>query len=147
MSSEAEIMSKFRDAAGSCRDACVALSKNADPAQVAPRGHWYGNIKRGLKHMEGCCRQMQYHRSDTRWLKLSLVFAKRMPVMHKRFLRQDWLFFRDAATLFTNDLVRLQDLATAKAPHSGVILPKRTDWLLMPDKSPVMPGIVRGSVH
>lgn len=128
-----EIMDKHIQCLKEGRDACQSLAKNADPEYIFPRGHLYGSLKRALKALEGTCRQMAAFRDDTRWTKLGFVYARAMRVAQVKFVRQDWLAFRQIAEIFEVGLKRMDELANAKTGKTGVILPKRTDWLVLPD--------------
>lgn len=139
---ETEIMDRHVQALKEARDACQWLAKNADPEWLAPRGRHYGNLKRALKALEGSSRQMAHFRGDGRWIKLGVLYARAMLTVHKAFLRQNWVVFRDIVPLFENGLVRMDDLATRRTGTTGPILPKRTDWLIMPDQVHISRGLV-----
>ncbi len=143
---ENEILAKYVDALGVGRDMCHMLARNADPDKIAPRGQQYGNLRRALRDLEGCCRQMNYMREDTRWVKLGVMYARAMQVAFKLYSKQNWMEIGKLAGLFVDGLRRMQDLANMKTGKRGVILPQRpSDWLILPDRP--LPGIQRGLIH
>ena len=145
MPSEAEILSKHIQCLHEGRDACLELAKNADPEKAAPRGRPYGNLKRALKALEGTCRQMAFHRADARWTKLGFVYARAMRIVYAKFMDNNWAAFKEISQLFEIGLKRMEALATAKTGRTGAILPKRTDFLILPDVK--TPGSFRGTTH
>ena len=133
---EQEILSKHKQSLGEGRDACQWLGRNADPEYLAPRGRHYGNLKRALNALEGTCRQLAAFRADTRWTKLGFLYARAMRVAQAKFVRQDWMAFNQMQQLFENGLRRMDELQNAKTGKLGPILPKRTDWMVLPDLQP-----------
>lgn len=143
--SEQEILDRHRQALGEADRACQNLSRNADPDHKAPRGKEYGDLKRALDNLEGSARQMAHHRGDTRWLKLGVVYAKAMRGAQQKFIGQKWAWFAELRQLFHLGHRRLAELAEEKTGRTGLILPKRTDWLVLPDwRSPFNPA---GRLH
>lgn len=133
---ENEIRSKHVQALKEARDACQRLALNQDPEKAAPRGRHYKNLKKALGELEGSCRQMSMFRSDARWTKLGFVYARAMRTARSMMLKQNWVGFGKLAELFVIGLKRLEDLDTRKTGTMGPILPKRTDWLQLPDVKP-----------
>ena len=119
------------------------LAKNADPERAAPRGRHYRALRDALSALEGTCRQLAHWREDTRWLKLGIVYAKAMRVAQQNFARQDWLGFKELSALFELGVRRMDELATKRTERVGMILPKRTDWLILPDAKPIYPAMRR----
>jgi hypothetical protein len=138
--SEVEILSRHKAALGEAREACLFLARNADPFQAAPRGHHYRMLRAALRALEGSSRQMAHWREDARWLKLGIHYAKAQRVAHQLFLKMNWLGFQTFSTMFDNGLSHLDELATRKTGHMGMILPKNTDFLRMPEMVPYRPN-------
>lgn len=134
---QSEILDKHRQSLKEARDACLWLARNADPDQIAPRGAHYRNLKTAMSELEGTARQMSAFRDDTRWLPLGILYgAKTARLAQKFFVQMDWTMFGKLAEVFANGLVRMDELATKKTGRVGPILPKRTDWLILPDHVP-----------
>lgn len=133
---ENETMSKHVQSLKEAKDACFWLSRNADPQLIAPRGRHYRNLKKALKELEGSARQMSMFRSDARWTKLGILYARAMRTVESMFIKQDWLGFRALMPLFEEGLKRMDDLANKKTGTAGPILPKETSWLILPDHKP-----------
>lgn len=133
---EGEILDKHVQSLMEASEACQLLARNADPQKIAPRGRIYGNLKRALTALEGSCRQMNYYREDTRWLRLGMLYAKAMVTVSVLFEHQNWIGFGKLRELFDNGQRRMDDLATQKTGQRGPILPtKPTNWLIMPDRN------------
>lgn len=115
------------------------LARNADPMLAAPRGHHYRMLREALRALEGSSRQMAHWREDARWLKLGIHYAKAQRVAHQLFLHMNWLGFQNFAVMFENGTQHLDDLATRKTGQMGMILPKNTDFLRMPELVPYRP--------
>lgn len=143
--SEREILDRHIQSLGEADRACERLARNADSNYLSPRGKDYGDLKRALTLMEGTCRQMAHYRGDTRWLKLGVVYAKAMRGSQAKFVGQRWAWYGELRALFRLGHVRLAELAEQKTGRSGLILPKRTDWLIMPDHKVPQPN--RGTMH
>jgi hypothetical protein len=147
---EQEVLTKHAQSLKEGGDACLALARNADPEYLAPRGHLYAKLKKALTELEGTCRQMSAYRDDARWLKLGFLYARAMRTAQAKFVSQNWLAFRQLSELFTQGLSHMDDLANRKTGATGMILPKRYDWLILPDHKPPMPGLaarLRSTVH
>lgn len=134
--SEQEILSRHAQSLREARECCQQLAKNMDPMYLAPRGRLYRNLRKAVDELEGSCRQMCHWRADSRWLPLGIYYAKVNRTIQQLFKHRNWHGFRDITPIFENGLVKLEQLRTAKAGRSGVILPKRTDWLVMPELKP-----------
>lgn len=128
-----EILDKHGQCLKEGKDACTLLAKNADPTYIFPRGHLYGKLRRALTALEGSCRQMSMMRDDTRWTQLGFVYAKALRMAQTKFNAQDWLGLGKMGDLFDIGLKRMDDLANRKTGKSGVIMPDRYDWLVLPD--------------
>ena len=134
---EQEVLSKYKQSLAEARDACQWLAKNADPLYFAPRGRHYRLLKTALKELEGASRQMCAFRSDTRWVRLGIHFAKRMQVVQRLFANHNWLAFGQLVALFDNDLVHADELTHRKTGTLGPLLPKNPSaWIIMPDALP-----------
>lgn len=72
--SEAEIYDRLKSAIGEARDACKNL------AVRSVEGRDYSSLRDSLALIEGCCRQMGYHRDDSRWFPVGLQISE----CHKR---------------------------------------------------------------
>lgn len=135
---EQEVLSKHKQSLSEARDSCLWLAKNQDPEYIAPRGRHYKNLKTALKELEGTCRQISMFRSDARWTKLGMVYAKAMLVAHKHFLAQRWSAFKQLSDLFIRGLVEMEELSTRKTGTVGPILPQNpSKWIIMPEVNPV----------
>lgn len=141
MLSENEILDRHQQALGEARRACQHLGRNADPEYLAPRGAHYAHLTRSLKALEGSCRQMAHFRSDARWLRLGIHYARQMRTVQAKFVGQQWAWFNEFKALFELGERRLAELRDAKTGVSGAILPKRaSEWLILPDTTPVRPA-------
>jgi hypothetical protein len=130
---EQEILTKFQQSLKEGRDACQWLAKNADPEWLAPRGRHYRLLKTALSELEGCARQMSAFRDDARWLPLGILYgAKTSRLAQKYFTYLQWSKFGELAKVFDLGLAKMQELQ-AKTGRAGPILPKRTDWLILPN--------------
>lgn len=130
--SEQEIITKFQQSLKEGRDRCLWLAKNADPEYLAPRGVHYRLLKTALTELEGCARQLSAYRNDARWLPLGILYgAKTARLAQTYFVQLKWAKFRDLARVFDVGLARMEELQK-KTGRTGVILPKRTDWLVLP---------------
>lgn len=137
---EAEILDRHVQSLKEAREACRLLAQNQDPLLIAPRGHNYGNLKRALGQLEGTCRQMNYNREDTRWIRLGILYGKTIHACQHLFANQDWAGFGRLTAMFENGLVRVKELATAKTGQRGPMLPTRpSSWLIVPDQKPIRP--------
>lgn len=131
---EQEVLSRFEQSMKEARDACAWLARNADPEWLAPRGRHYRNLTTALKELEGCAKQMCAFRDDTRWLPLGILYgAKAARLAQKYFTHMNWLGFRELTKLFDQGQFRAKELTEAKTGRTGIILPKRYDWLHLPD--------------
>lgn len=134
---EQEILDRHMQSLNEAIQVCGWLSSNADPDRAAPRGRHYSKLKQALKELEGSARQMSHFRADTRWLKLGMIYAKAMRFAQRKFVAQKWLAFQELSKLFELGKVRMDELATVKTGRKlGALLPKRTDWLIMPEHNP-----------
>lgn len=133
---EQDVLDRHKQALGEAHRACQRLGKNADTDYLAPRGHDFQELKRALTRLEGSARQMAHLRSDARWIKLGVLYAKVMRTAQVKFVGQRWNAFNDLMEIFTTGSRRLEELQ-AKTGTTGPILPKRaSDWLILPDYSP-----------
>ena len=131
---EQEISGKHIQSLKEGKQACELLARNQDPDKVAPRGHIYGNLQRSLKALEGSCRQLAHFRSDARWIKLGVLYARAMRVAQAKMAAEDWAAFGKLGALFEQGLVRMDELANRKTGKVGSILPSRpSTWLILPD--------------
>lgn len=143
---EQDILTKFTQSMKEATDACAWLARNADPEWLAPRGLHYRRLKTALSELEGCARQMSQYRSDTRWLPLGILYgAKASRLAQKYFVKLNWKGFAELSKLFEMGTRRAEELSNAKTGRSGIILPQRTDWLLLPDHKVPHPN--RGTMH
>lgn len=129
---EREILTKHTQSLREAADACQWLARNADPEKIAPRARHYKNLQEALKELEGTCRQMCAFRDDTRWLPLGIFYAKIMRVATAQYASMNWLGFGRLAEVFKVGGPKVEALANAKTGKAGAILPKRTDWLILP---------------
>ena len=134
MASDRELQQKFIECARSAKEACLLMARNADPEKIAPRGHLYATIRSALLAMEGCCRQLNYNREDTRWIRLGILCARAQRTCHGMRIKEQWLGFNQLAQWLENHIVRMEDLLNRKTGRVGAILPTLpTDWLRLPD--------------
>lgn len=141
---EAEILSKHQQSLKEARHHCAELARCADPMIIAPRGWRYTKLRTALQELEGTCRQMAHWREDARWLKLGIVYAKAMRTVQARFTLHDWQAFGKLVALFDKGLVSMEGLRDSRTGRSGMILPSQpTDWLILPDSTPVQRGWVQ----
>lgn len=137
---EREIIDRHCQALGEAHRACQELGRNADPDHIALKGGHYVALKAALDMLEGSARQMAHYRSDARWLKLGIHYAKVMRAVQVKFVGQRWAFFNQLMQLFTEGRRHMDDLATVKTGRIGAILPERpSDFLILPDWRPAMP--------
>lgn len=130
--SEQEVITKFQQSLCEGRDACLWLARNADPEWLAPRGRHYRLLKTALSELEGCARQLSAFRDDTRWLPLGILYgAKAARLAQTYFVQLKWVKFKDLAQVFDVGLARMEELQK-KTGRIGPILPKRTDFLILP---------------
>lgn len=135
--SEVEILSKHKQSLSEARDACLWLAKNQDPEYIAPRGRHYRNLRTALKELEGTCRQLSMFRSDARFTRLGMVYAKAMLIARKHFVVHNWKAFKQLSDLFIRGLVEMEALSTRRTGALGPILPQRpSDWIIMPEVKP-----------
>lgn len=131
---ENEILSCHIQALKEAKGACELLGKNAMEGYLAPRGHHYGNLTRALNALEGSARQMCHFRSDARWLKLGIFYAKVMRTAQAKFVAQHWKAFHDMQPIFDKGLLNMDALRHNRTMRVGSILPTQpTDWLILPD--------------
>lgn len=143
---EQDILQKFDQSFKEARDACEWLAKNQDPMWLAPRGIWYRRLKTAMQELEGCARQMAAFRSDTRWLPLGIIYgAKASRLAQTYFVKMNWKGFGELIKLFNHGAYRAKQIAEDKTGVSGMILPKRTDFLILPDHRVPTPN--RGTMH
>lgn len=140
---EAECLSKHRSALGEAHRACQLLGQNAGEGVLKPRGHDFHMLKTALDELEGSARQIAHFRTDARWLRLGILYAKTLKQCQARFVGQRWKFFHDLMPLFVDGAARLEQLQ-ARTGVLGPILPQRaSEWLIMPDYKPPRPPLVR----
>lgn len=137
---EGEILSRHKAALGEAREACQFLARNADPMLIAPRSHHYRTLRAALNALEGSSRQMAHWREDARWLKLGIHYAKAMRIAQRLFANMNWLEFQRLGIMFENGSRHLDELAQRRTGHVGMILPKNTDFLRMPEVFPRQSG-------
>lgn len=143
---EADILARHEQALGEAKRACQRLGRHADPEFFAPRGEDYGALRSALQALEGTSRQMVYFRSDTRWVKLGILYARAMRTAQLKFVGQKWMAFREMQVMFERGLRSMTDLRDRKTGIRGAILPSGpTDWLILPDHKVPTPN--RGTVH
>lgn len=134
---ESEIISCHLQALHDAKGACELLGKNAMEGYLAPRGHHYGVLKEALELLEGSARQMSHYRSDARWLKLGILYARLMQLAQAKFVGQKWKAFHEMRPFFDNALRNMDELCNKKTGRIGSILPTQgTDWLIMPNYRP-----------
>ena len=132
--SEVELFDRHRQSLGEAHRACQDLGRNADSERVALKGHHYVALKEALSILEGSARQMAHLRSDARWLKLGVLYAKIMRQVQVKFVTQRWAYFTQLLELFEHGRTRLDDLANRPTGTLGPILPQNpSSWLIMPD--------------
>jgi hypothetical protein len=139
---EAEIVSRHKQALGEAHSACQELGRNADPLYLAPRGKHYIALRQAIEHLEGSARQMAHFRGDARWTKLGFLYARLLQSIQPLYVRTRWAEFGKMAAFFGPDgQRRLDELQTRKTGKSGLILPDpgRMDWLILPDAKPAIP--------
>lgn len=149
MLSEQEILSRFRQSLAEAKDACAWLAKNADPEYLAPRGRHYRLLKTACSELEGCARQMNVFRGgDTRWLPLGILYGAKVPrLAQKYFVKMKWSGFKELIKIFEQGELRAKELIESKTGRSGPILPKRTDWLILPEHTPPKQNPLLGTLH
>ena len=135
---EREVLDRHMQALGEAHRACQNLGRNADNQYLAPRGQDYGELKEALEHLEGSARQMSHFRSDARWIRLGILYAKVMRTAQASFVAatidyRRWNDFNKLMPLFVNGKRQLQDLQQ-RTGVLGPILPQNpSSWLVMPD--------------
>lgn len=145
--SESEIIAKHVQSLGEAREACQAIGRNADPEYVAPRGHWYVQLRKAMMALEGSARQMSHFRGDARWLKLGILYGKALRAAQAKFVGQNWRWFHDLQPLFENGLrsmADLRDMRTGRLSNSPILPANPSSWLVLPNHKPAMrpPGTV-----
>ena len=138
---ESDLIQRHAQSLREAHGACQKLGLNADPTYIAPRGHLYAELKRALEHLEGSCRQLAAFRSDARWIKLGIVYAKTTRAAQKAMVGQRWLWFRDLMPLFENGMRRMDELRNMRTGRlsSDAILPANpSSWLNLPDHKPAL---------
>lgn len=135
---ETEIVDRHRQALGEAHRACQRLGKNADDDYLAIRGPDYTALKEAVELLEGSARQMAHFRSDARWLKLGVLYARTLAKIPSWFIGQKWKNFTALMPLFENGKRHLEDL-NGRTGRAGPILPERPEsWIIMdPWKSPL----------
>jgi hypothetical protein len=134
---ETEIFAKYVQSLKEARDQCVWLNTQQDPDLIGPRGWRYGKLRTALNELEGCCRQIAHFRSDTRWVRLGVVYARAMRTVQAKYIGQDWAAFGKLTELFDRGLRDMEELRNRRVGRRGAILPTQpTDWLVLPDWKP-----------
>jgi hypothetical protein len=135
---EQEVLDRHLQALGEAHRACHNLGRNADIDILKPRGQDYGELKEALEALEGSARQMSHFRSDARWVRLGILYAKVMRTAQASFVAatidyRRWNDFNRLMPLFANGKRHLQDLQ-ARTGTLGPILPQNpSSWLVLPD--------------
>jgi hypothetical protein len=135
--SENEIIDRHMQALGEAKRECLWLGAQQDEDMAAPRGRHYEALKVALKAAEGSARQMSYHRSDTRWIKLGILYAKVLRKAQQWYVSQAWRYFSEVTPMFDGAMRDMQALAERKTgmSSSNIILPSagNMDWVKVPD--------------
>lgn len=134
--SEREILDRHLQALGEANGACQRLGRQADPALLAPRGGDYSKLKDALDALEGSCRQLAHFRSDARWLRLGILYARTRRGAQSAFIGQRWAWFGDLTQLFEQGIINMIELRDGKTgrPASSPILPRNASaFLMLPD--------------
>lgn len=143
---EIEILDRHKQALSEARQACQYLGYNEDPEYIALRGPHYKRLKEALDLLEGSARQMSAFRSDARWLRIGIHYAKVMRFVQRKFVRQAWGDFTRLMPMFENGLRQMEDLATRKTGTTGIIIPANpSSFLILPDHMGATRG--PGTVH
>jgi hypothetical protein len=135
---EKEVLDRHVQALGEAHRACQALGRNANNEYLAPRGQDYGELREALEALEGSARQMSHFRSDARWIRLGVLYAKVMRTAQASFVAatidyRRWNDFNKLMPLFVNGKRQLHDLQ-ARTGVTGPILPQNpSNWLVLPD--------------
>ena len=138
---ESDILQRHAQSLREAHGACQKLGLNADPDYLAPRGHLYTEVKQALEHLEGSCRQMAAFRSDSRWVRLGVIYAIAMRGAQKAMVGQRWAWFSQLMPLFENGARHMDDLRDARTGRLSreAILPQNSSsWLVMPDSKPAL---------
>jgi hypothetical protein len=141
---EVELFDRHIQALGEARRCCEHLGSQLDPEKAAPRGWAYAELKKSLKYAEDSLRQVAAYRSDTRWLKLAMIYARAMRAAQIKFVGQKWGWFTGLVKVLDAGLVNMDTLKHTRTGARGPILPTRpaSEWLIMPDwRLPRPPGM------
>ncbi len=129
---EIEIFDRMRESLRVSVQACHDL------ATLPAKGPNYDILRRHLKLVEGCCRQANYWRQDSRWLPIGLMMEEahrragdwlrglKMPDGSRRHLVAGELHphFVKLAENLKAMLVMCERLKTARTGRRGIILPQ-----------------------
>lgn len=139
MLTEGEILDRFEQALGEADRACQTLERNADEEYLALRGMHYAALKRALGQLEGCARQMAAWRSDTRWLRVGVLYARITRSIQQKFVAQQWKWFGAVRPAFERGRKEMDILRHGRVGKVGAILPENpSSWLIMPERPPLL---------
>lgn len=136
MLTEIEIFDCHQQALGEAREACQMLGRNADPEYINLRGNWYAKLKKALDMLEGSARQIGNLRSDARWLRFGIHYARIRIGAQAKYGAHQWAWFTQLIKVLEVDLRTLQELSQRRTGvnSSQPILPQNAShWLQMPE--------------
>lgn len=118
-------------------------AENADKLAAGERGPIYLHLRRELRLVEGCCRQMSGWREDTRWLPfgMKVVEAQLRCGQWLRSKEPAWRF-KGLAEILRHALAQALDLERKKTGRIGMIVPKP---FAAPTRTDVRPISVPGN--
>ncbi len=138
MLTEADLFDRHIQALGEAHRACQILGSQLDPEKLAPRGRQYVALKEACAALEGTCRQLNYFRSDARWLKYGMVYARILRTMQRKFVGQRWGWFKELAAVFELGKTRVAELRETKTGVLGPILPRNPSAFLVLPEQPTL---------